>query len=89
MTLESNIETVHREAKLGNGSVDGEWGHMAVERYVINSVAVEMTLKYGCIQRLGKCGCRCIFPSVTFSETGGDQVVWRMWLYMIIWGELL
>ena len=47
-------------------------------------VAVEMTLKYDSIKRLRKCGCK--FLSVTFSETGIDQVVWGMWLYMIIWG---
>ena len=31
---------------------------MAVERYFNMGVAIEMTLKYGCIKRLGKCGCR-------------------------------
>ena len=63
-TLGRNNENVHVEEKLGNGSVYGDMGNMAVERYLIMGVAVEMTLKYGCIKRLGECGCRRKFLSV-------------------------
>ena len=41
---------------------------MDVERYLIIDVAVDMTLKYGCIKRPRKCGCRRKYLSVTFSE---------------------
>ena len=56
-------------------------GNRAVERYLIIDVAVKITLKYGGIKRLGKCGCKSKYLSVTFSET---VIVWEMWLYMII-----
>ena len=60
VTLESNIENIHIE------TVDGDIGNMAVERYLIMDVVVEMTLKYGCIKRPGKCGCRRKYLSTTF-----------------------
>ena len=67
-------------------------GERTVDRYLkVTSamyVTVEMTLKYGCIKRFEKCGCRRKILSVTFSETGADQIVWVMWLYVIIWGVL-
>ena len=87
MALEKNIKYEHVEEKLGNWSVDRDMENMVVERYLFMGVAVEMTLKHGCIKRLGKCCCSSRFK--TISETGVDQVVWEIYLYRIILGELL
>ena len=55
MALEKNIKYEHVEEKLGHWSVDRDMENMVVERYLFMGVAVEMTLKHGCIKRLGKC----------------------------------